>query len=103
MKQPKITNADQQSLGLYIEDLLKSFNEHLSNITKKVIVDEENSFTTVTAQSVSYEFKASHSNLYGSYLPSDLLQRIECVRSYFNLQVKKLIDYFAKVKADGEV
>jgi hypothetical protein len=73
VKQPKITNADQQSLGLYIEDLLKSFNEHLSNITKAVVVDEENSFSTLTAQSVSYEFKPSHSNLYGSYLPSDLL------------------------------
>ena len=48
MKHPKITNADQQSLGLYIEDLLKGFNEHLSNITKAVVVDEENSFSTLT-------------------------------------------------------
>lgn len=68
-----MANADQQALGLYIEDLLKTFSEHLSNVTKAVVVDEENSFSTLTSHVNSYEFKPSHSNLYGSYLPSDLL------------------------------
>ena len=102
-QQPKITNADQQALGLYIEELLKSFNEHLSNITKAVVVDEENSFSTLISNSSTFEFKPSHSNLYESYLPSDLLQRIESVRADFKIQAKKLIEHFVKAKADGEI
>ncbi len=78
---------------------MKGFTEHLSTVTKAVVVDEESQFSTLNADTKPF----LQSALYQNYLPSDLLQRIEAVKSDFNSQVKKLIEHFVKARGEAEV
>jgi hypothetical protein len=61
---------------------LKNFTDHLSSITKSVVIDEENSFSTISSDHI--QLTKQHQALFGSYLPSDLMQRVDSIKMDFN-------------------
>lgn len=71
--------ADQQALGLYIEDLLKSYTDHVASVAKALVLEGD----TPDLQTLSQRFQESptltkpQASLMGTILPLDLTARLD--------------------------
>lgn len=81
------------------EELLKSMNEHLYNMTKGIVLEEDCSFVE---EELSKKFMEplSIKDYHYNHLPQEFLIRADYLRKDFDEQIKKLVSHFRLLKED---
>ncbi|CDW82540.1 UNKNOWN [Stylonychia lemnae] len=89
----KRNQASDQQLFTQIEEIMKSMTEHLANMTKGIVLEEENSFIQ---DSLSKKFLESLQvkDYHFTQLPREFMQRVDSIKNEFDSQIRKLIDHF---------
>jgi hypothetical protein len=72
---------------------MKSMNEHLANMTKGIVLEEDNSFIQ---ESLSKKFLESTNgkDSHFSQIPRDFLIRVDQIKHEFDASIRKLVDHF---------
>lgn len=64
-----------------IEEIMKSCNEHLSNMTKGIVLEEDNSFIQ---ESLSKKFLEPLKDTHFNQFPKDFLKRVDSIKFEFD-------------------
>ena len=82
-----------------IEEVIKSMTEHLSNMTKSIILEEDSSFVQ---DSLSKKFTESltKKDYHFTQIPKEFLVRLDTVKLDYDKEIKKIVDHFGEQKEE---